>query len=87
MHNRLQAYEGVFDPDDVRLLTAAFDEAWRVVEDSGAFFASNGHAESAKEVLARRIIEMARLGERDHIRLRDDALLYLARSDLNATSL
>jgi hypothetical protein len=87
MHNRLQAYGGLFDPGDVRLLTAVFDEAWRVVEDSGAFFASNGHVESAKEVLARRIIEMAQLGERDHIRLRDDALLHLARSDLEGASL
>ena len=45
---------------------------------AGAFFASNGQSEAAREVLALRIIGMARLGERDPRRLRDDALLHIA---------
>jgi hypothetical protein len=34
---------------------------------------------ATREVLALRIIEIAQLGERDPDRLRDDALLYLAK--------
>jgi hypothetical protein len=37
--------------------------------------------------LALRIIEIAQLGERDPIRLRDDALLHLARTNLKSTGL
>jgi hypothetical protein len=82
MLQRLERYiqAGVFDCDEVRILTTAFDQSWRAVQDSGASFGSNGEAEATREILALRIIEMARLGERDHRRLCDDALLYLART-------
>ena len=39
-------------------------------------------AEATRELLALRIIEMAKLGERDPHRLREDALLHLAQSNL-----
>jgi hypothetical protein len=39
------------------------------------------------ELLALRIIETARLGERDERRLRDDALLHLTDSDLRSSGL
>jgi hypothetical protein len=35
-------WDGVFDEDAVRVLAAAFDGAWQVVQESGASFASNG---------------------------------------------
>jgi len=41
---------------------------------------------ATRERLALRIIEIAQLGERDPNRLRDDALLYLARTNLKSTS-
>ena len=50
------------------------------MEESGAPFASDGHASVTRELLELRIIEIAQLGERDPARLRDDALLYLART-------
>ncbi len=82
MLHRLEkrAHEGVFDADEVSILTAAFDDAWKAVRDNGGSFVSNGQAGATREFLALRIIETARLGERDPYRLRDDALLYLART-------
>jgi hypothetical protein len=76
-----------FDPDEVRILTGAFDKAWKTIESSGASFATNGHAAATRELLALRIIDMARLGERDEGQLRDDALDYLARTNLKSTGL
>jgi hypothetical protein len=72
---------GVFDEGEVRMLIVAFESAWRAIQESGASFASNGHAEATRELLALRIIDVATLsGVRDSIHLRDDALLYLTQS-------
>jgi hypothetical protein len=81
------ALAGAFDADEVRILAEAFEQAWKVVQESGAPFASEGCASATRELLAVRIIEIAQLGERDPARLRDDALSYLARSKLKGTGL
>jgi hypothetical protein len=83
---RLEQYveEAAFDADSVRVLTAAFDEAWQSIQSSGISLPSAAYANAIREILALRIIEMARLGERDRRRLCDDALLHLAQ--LNAKS-
>ena len=74
--------DGVFDEDAVRVLVAAFDAAWQAIQECGASFASNGQAEAIRELLALRIIEVAKsTGLRDHIHLRDDALLYMTQSN------
>jgi len=70
---------GAFSPDDVQVLIAAFEQAWKAVENGGAKFALNGEATAPREAIAHRIMTMARLGERDGTRLRDDALLHIAR--------
>ena len=72
---------GVFDPDAVRTLIAAFDGAWQSIEASGAKL-SNEQIELMRAILAKYIIEQARHGELDQGRLRDGALLHLARSNL-----
>ena len=77
---------GAFDSDEVKILTDAFDQAWQAVEKSGGCFASDTYKNATRE-LALRIIEIAHLGERDPNRLRDDALLYLARTNLKSTGL
>ena len=89
MLNRLQNYvgAGVFDTDEVHTLAAAFDDAWKSVQERGATFSVNGHAEAVRELLALRIIVTARQGERDRVRLRDDALLYLAQTNLKCSGL
>ena len=66
-----------FDPEVVRILVAAFDDAWKSVQDSGVTFAPDDHADATREILALRNIAKARLGERDARRLCDDALLHL----------
>ena len=81
------AVGGAFDADEARILTRAFDDAWKAVCDSGAPFASPEHAAATRELLALRIIEMAQFGERDPNRLRADALLYLARTNMKSTGL
>jgi hypothetical protein len=72
----------VFDPDDIRILTSAFDAAWQGLQKSGARFDSDHQAELARKSLAKYIIEEARQGERDQRRLRDGALLQYAQSNL-----
>ena len=76
-----------FDSDEVKILTDAFDQAWQAVEKSGGCFASNTYKNATRELLALRIIEIAQLGERDPNRLREDALLYLARTNIKTTGM
>src|SRR5438477_8537524 len=83
---RLEKYRGgaVSGPDVVRIMSAAFDDTWKSIEDSGITFTSERHANATRELLALRIIEMAEFGECDQRRLRDDALLYLAKSNVRS---
>ena len=81
------ALAGAFDADEVKILTDAFDRAWKAVEESGVWFASDSYKNATREVLALLIIEIAQLGERDPNRLREDALLYLARTNLKSTGM
>ena len=72
---------GVFAPDAVSTLIAAFDGAWQSIIASGARL-SGQQSELTRELLAKYIIEQARQGELDECRLRDGALLHLAGSNL-----
>ena len=81
------ALAGAFDDQEVHILADAFDRAWAAVQDTGTPFASDGHANATRELLALRIIDIAQLGERDPSRLRDDALLYRTRSNLKGIGL
>jgi hypothetical protein len=72
--------EAAFTPETTELLARAFETAWRTVETSGRHFGGDGHAEAARLVLAKRIIELAGQGERDENRLVQEALLRLADS-------
>jgi hypothetical protein len=75
---------GVFQPDDVRILVAAFDSAWRSLLASGITFESDRELQAVRDRLAKYIIEQARHGERDQRRLRDGALLQYAQSKLKS---
>jgi len=52
----------------------AFERAWKVIEDSGSLLAKGPRAEAARDVLAKRIIELTLKGERDPVRLCEQAL-------------
>lgn len=73
---------GAFNPDDVRILVAAFDDAWRSLLASGITFESDDESKAVRDTIAKYIIEQARYGERDRRRLRDGALLQYAQSKL-----
>jgi hypothetical protein len=68
---------GVFQPDAIVVLIAAFDDAWHNIERSGVTFKTDGEKARMRETIARRIILLARNGERNARRLCDDALLHL----------
>jgi hypothetical protein len=44
---------GVFDPETVKILTAAFDKACEQLRSSNAPFAADDYAEAARTILAR----------------------------------
>ena len=59
-----------FDPETVKVLCDAYDKASRSLHD-------NGQPDIVKEVIARRIISLAKKGERDPDRLCAGALAAL----------
>ena len=60
----------VFDDADTRIMGAAFDAACEEIRGAG-------QQPLVREVMAKRIIDAARAGERDVTRLRDAALSAL----------
>lgn len=70
--------EAGFKPEDTRILTQAFDEAWDKFKASGSPLAEDACAPSTRALLAKRIVEKAQEGERRLDRLVEDALNYLA---------
>jgi hypothetical protein len=60
---------GVFDPDAIAVISEAFDAACQELQ---------GPPEIVREVIAERIIELAKTGELAPVRLREAALAGLA---------
>jgi hypothetical protein len=81
MRRFLAEHLGVFGPDEIRILAAAFDKAWEAVQASGVIYAKD-KTELVRAILAKHIIAAAKDGEYDQGRLRDGALLALAQSNL-----
>ena len=81
MRTFLAEHSEAFNPDEVHTLIVAFDRAWETIQASGVVY-PEAKAEIVRAILARHIIAAAKNGERDHGRLRDGALLALARSNL-----
>jgi hypothetical protein len=63
----------VFRPDEISILEDALDDVWRRVENSNAPWSSDDYARTARTILARYIITMAKGGERDTKWLADSA--------------
>jgi hypothetical protein len=82
----LAKHLGVFDPDDIRILVGAFDNAWEAVQASGEAFDSKARVDTARAILAKHIIAAAKDGERDEGRLRDGALVALAQSNVRSAT-
>jgi hypothetical protein len=69
----------VFDPETAAAMGLAFDTAWQMLMVTGSELVSSFRAEATREALALRIITLAKLGERDVFRLRDDAIAHVRR--------
>jgi hypothetical protein len=60
-----------FGPDEIKVLTTAYEEALRTLR-------LKDRADPATEMIAKKIIELAQRGERDPARLREHALRCLS---------
>jgi hypothetical protein len=67
----------VFEPEIVQMLASAFEDAWERLEQSGRRFARPGYARAMREVIAKRIVEMAQQGVTDPQALADDAIRFV----------
>lgn len=64
----LTKHPEAFDPETVRILSDALDEAWKHAAPNGS------DAVAVRDLLAERIVSLAKQGERDPQRLVDGAL-------------
>jgi hypothetical protein len=84
MYGFLKTDSGAFDPEEVRILAAAFYQAWEAIQTSGARFDTDAHAEAARAAIAKHIIEAATRGERNERRLCDGALVAITQANLRS---
>jgi hypothetical protein len=68
----------LFGPEEVEMLTSAFDEAWATIQRSGSVFASPRYEHGAQDIIAKHIIELAKQGVRDRRELCAAAVAFLA---------
>ena len=61
----LKDYPGAFSPEEVRLLSAALDEAWAKLQAEKAAHANGNAPFPARLTLAKLIVDAAMRGERD----------------------
>jgi hypothetical protein len=70
--------ETAFSPEDIQVLAAALDDAWDRLRQSGSRLARPGYSRAMREVVAKRIMEMAQRGVQDREALAADALRFVA---------
>jgi hypothetical protein len=70
--------EAAFDPETIATLSAALEEAWDRLLRSGSEGTRPAYARAMREVVARRIIDMAQHGVRDQAELAKGAVRFLA---------
>jgi hypothetical protein len=71
--------DGVFGPEDIKVLTAAFEDTLRELR-------LVDRSDSIAEIAAKEIIELARSGERDPVRLREQTVRALSRKEIPGDS-
>jgi hypothetical protein len=70
-----------FDPEATRAMSVAFDGAWQSLRETGHIATAPFNAEATRARLAKVILEQARNGERDPLRLQEHAIKGLAARD------
>ena len=69
--------EAAFTPETIQILAAALDEAWERLRQSGSPLARPAYSRAMREVVTKRIIEMARRGVQDREALVKDAVHFV----------
>jgi hypothetical protein len=67
-----------FGPESIAVLSAARDEAWERLLESGSECTRPAYTRAMREVIARRIIDIAQRGVVDQKELADSAVRFLA---------
>ena len=70
--------ETAFTPETIQILAAALDEVWDSLRQSGSRLVRPAYSRAMREVVAKRIIEMAQRGMQDREALVADALRFVA---------
>ena len=70
--------EVAFDPETIGVLSAALEEAWDRLLQSESECTRPAYARAMREVVARRIIDMAQRGTKDQKELANGAVRFLA---------
>lgn len=74
---RFSRRETAFAPETIEILAAALDEAWEQLAKSGSRLTRPAYSRVMREVVAKRIMELAQRGERDRETLVEDALHFV----------
>ena len=82
--NNARKPHSVFEPETVRLLTAAMNEAWIMARSVGAVSTLDARDGPAAKLIAHRIMKLAQRGERDCLSLAQGGASALINSNLNA---
>jgi hypothetical protein len=69
--------ETAFSPETIQILAAALDEAWERLRRSGSPLARPAYSRAMREIVAKRIMEMAQRGMQDREALVADALGFV----------
>ena len=69
--------ETAFTPENIQILAAALDDAWERLRRSGSRLARPAYSRAMREVVAKRIMEMAQRGVQDREAVAD-ALRFVA---------
>jgi hypothetical protein len=84
VHGFLRQFaDGVFEPEAVKILTDAFDDAWADVQASKAPWATEEYALAARTIIANHIVAAAKAGNLNRASLVDSALIHLTRQKLH----
>ena len=70
--------ETAFTPETIQILAAALDEAWERLRQSSSRLVRPAYSRAMREVVAKRIMEMAQRGVQDRDALVADALRFVA---------
>jgi hypothetical protein len=72
--------ETAFSPETIQVMAAALDETWERLEKSGCRLARPAYSRAMREVVGKRIIEMAQRGVLDREELVTSALRFVDRN-------